>query len=169
MLRASADDDGVASFRGVQDDTLGNLQDAFAVDDVELMGVEAAFVAPAQKRFEEAVVERIGLFLANLDDGFGTIREPRDLFGEQSIPKLPAQLLRKQLRDFAAAAAVFALNGNDFDHCESLTPALMPSTHHTANILHFAHSADIPASAGIIFLQNKRQEEHDRRRPQREP
>ena len=60
-------------FGGMLDDPLGNLQDAFAVDQLELVGVDAAFVAAAQERFEEAVVQRIGALLATLDDCFGTL------------------------------------------------------------------------------------------------
>ena len=69
--------------------------------------------------FEEAVVERIGTFLAALDDGFGAIREPGDLFGEQLIPKLPAQVRREQLGDFASAASVLPFHCDDFDHVGS--------------------------------------------------
>jgi hypothetical protein len=83
------------------------------------MRIEATFVASAQKGFEEAVVERIGTFLAALDDGFGAIREPGDLFGEQLIPKLPAQVRREQLGDFASAASVLPFHCDDFDHVGS--------------------------------------------------
>ena len=53
------------------------------------MCIEAAFITPAQKGFEESVVEWICAFLANLDDGFGAIRKPGNLLGQQLIPKLP--------------------------------------------------------------------------------
>jgi hypothetical protein len=80
------------------------------------MRIEASFITPAQERFEEPVVQGIGSFLSTLDDRLGTIGQTRDLLRQQVIPKLPAQLLRKQLSDFAAAAAVLAFNGDDFYH-----------------------------------------------------
>ena len=119
MLRAPADDDRIAFFSGVLNDLFGKLQDAFAIDEIELVRIQAAFVASAQKRFEEAVVEGIGAFFANFDDGFRAIREPGDLFGEQLIPKLPAELCRKQLSDFASAASVLSFDGDDLDHALS--------------------------------------------------
>src|ERR1700738_488475 len=115
-LRPPSDDDRVSSFSGVLNDAFCNLQNTFAVNDVELVRVEAAFITSAQKGFEEPVVERIGAFLSNLDDGFGAIREPGNLLGQQLIPKLPAQLRRKQLSDFASAASILPFNCDDFDH-----------------------------------------------------
>src|ERR1700728_3266468 len=94
--------------RVVQHATFGNLQNAFAVDDVEFVRIQASFITAAQEGFEEPVIERIGALLTNLDDGFGTIGQPGDLFGQVLIPKLPAQVLGEQVSDFAAAASVFA-------------------------------------------------------------
>src|ERR1700680_3072784 len=116
MLRPPSDDDRVSPFSGVLNDPLRNVQNAFAVDQVELVRIEAAFVTSAQKGFEEPVVEWIGAFLANLDDGFGAIPTPSDFLGQQLIPKLPAQLRREQLSDFASAASILPFNGDDFDH-----------------------------------------------------
>src|SRR5271169_2204390 len=120
VLRAASHDHAVTGFRGVLNDTLGNLQNAFAVDDVELVRIEASFVAAAQKGFEEPVVQRVGAFLADLDNVFGTIREPGDLLRQQLVPKLPAQLVSKHLSDFAPAAAIFAFDGEYSDHLLSL-------------------------------------------------
>jgi hypothetical protein len=116
MLRPPSDDDGVSSLGGVLNDPFCNLQNAFAVDHVELVRIEAAFITSAQKGFEEPVVEWIVAFLSNLDDGFGAFRKPGDLLGQQLIPKLPAQLGRKQLSDFASAASILPFNCDDFDH-----------------------------------------------------
>jgi len=85
MLRPPSDDDGVSRLSGVLNDAFCNFQNGFAVNKVELVRVEAAFITPAQKGFEEPVVEWIGAFLSNLDDGFGAIRKPGDLLGEQLI------------------------------------------------------------------------------------
>src|SRR5580704_19733467 len=120
MLRAAADDDAVAGFRGVLNDAFGDLQDAFAVHDIELVRVEAAFVAAAQKGFEEPVIERVGAFLAYFDNGFGAIGQTGDFLGQILIPKLPAELLSNLLGDFAAAASVFAFDGENSDHLLSL-------------------------------------------------
>lgn len=81
VLGAAADDDGVAGLRGIFDDALGDFQDAFAIDEIEVWRVEAAFVAAAQERFEEAVVERVGAFLTIGDDLLGAIGEAGDFFG----------------------------------------------------------------------------------------
>ncbi len=116
MLRSPPDDYRVPGFRGVLNDSFGNLQNAFAVHQVQLVRIEAAFIAPAQKGFEEPVVERIGAFLANFDHGLGAIRKSGDLLGQQLIPKLPAQLRRKHLSDFASAASVLPFDRDDFDH-----------------------------------------------------
>jgi len=122
VLRAPSHDHAVTGFRGVLNNTFGNLQNAFAVDDVELVRIETSFVTPAQKGLEEPVVERVGTFLAGLDDSFGTIGEPGDLFRQVLIPQLPAQLLGKQLSDFTAAAAVFPFNRKYSDHLGPLSP-----------------------------------------------
>src|SRR5271156_365179 len=116
MLCASSDDDGVSGLGGVLDDLFGKLQNAFAIDQLELVRIQTSFVASAQKGLEEAVVQRIGALLTTLDDGLGTLRELSDLLGEQLVPKLPAELSGQQCGDFAAAASVFAFNGDDFDH-----------------------------------------------------
>src|SRR5580700_946600 len=70
VLRAPSHDHAVTGFRGVLNYTFGNLQNTFAVDDVELVRIETSFVTPAQKGLEEPVVERVGTFLAGLDDSF---------------------------------------------------------------------------------------------------
>jgi hypothetical protein len=116
LLRPPSDDDGVSRFRRVLNDTFRKLQNALAVDHLELVCVDASFITSAQKGFEEPVVYGIGSFLSNLDDCLGTFSKPRDLFRQQLIPKLPAKLLGKQLSDFAATASVLAFNGNDFYH-----------------------------------------------------
>jgi hypothetical protein len=122
VLRASSDDDTVTGFRGVLNDTFGNLQNAFAVDDVELVGIQASFVAAAQEGFEETVIKWVGALLADLDDGFGTIGEPGDFFRQVLIPQLPSQLLGKQLSDFTAPAAVFPFNRKYSDHLGVFSP-----------------------------------------------
>jgi hypothetical protein len=76
LLRAPSDDDRVSGFRRVLNDTFGKLQNAFAVDQLELVRIEASFITSAQKRFEEPVVQGIGSFLANLDDCLGTFSKP---------------------------------------------------------------------------------------------
>jgi hypothetical protein len=116
LLRPSSDDDGVSGLRRLLNNLFRKRQNAFAVDQFELVRIEAAFITSAQERFKEPVVERIGSFLSTLDFRFGTISEPRDLLRQQLIPKFPAKLFGKQLSDFAAAASVLAFNGNDFYH-----------------------------------------------------
>ncbi|MGA2458491.1 MAG: hypothetical protein ABSF85_13055 [Terriglobales bacterium] len=116
LLRPPSDDDGVSRFRRVLDDTFCNLQNTFAVDQLELGRIEAAFITSAHERFEEPVIQGIRSFLSNLDDCHGTFSKPRDLLRQQLIPKLPAKLLRQQLSDFAAAASVLAFNGDDSYH-----------------------------------------------------
>ena len=49
MLGASSDDDGVPRLRRLLYDKFGELQNAFAVDDFQLVGVEAALVTAAQE------------------------------------------------------------------------------------------------------------------------
>ncbi len=116
MLRAPSHNDAITGFRGVLNDTLGDLQNTFAVDDVKLVRIQASFVTPAQKGFKEPIVEWIGAFFANLDDVLGAMCQPGDLLRQVLIPKLPAQLFGKQLRDFAPAAAIFPLNCKYPDH-----------------------------------------------------
>ena len=122
MLRAPSYDDAITGFRGVLNDTLGNLQNTFAVDDVQLVRIQASFVTPAQKGFKKPIVEWIGAFLANLDDVLGAMCQPGDLLRQVLIPQLPAQLLGKQLRDFAAAASIFPFNRKYSDHLGPLNP-----------------------------------------------
>jgi hypothetical protein len=101
-------------------DHFGKLQNTFAVDDIELVRIEAAFITSAQKGFEQPVVEWIGAFLSNFDDSFGAIRKPGDLFSQKLIPQLPTQLCRKQLSDFATAASIFPFDRDDFNHVDFL-------------------------------------------------
>jgi hypothetical protein len=49
LLRPPSDDDGVSCFRGALNDTLCNFQNAFGVDQVELVRIEASFITPAQE------------------------------------------------------------------------------------------------------------------------
>jgi hypothetical protein len=120
MLGPSSDDDGISLLSGVQNDTLRKLQDVLAINQLELVRIEAAFITAAQKRFEEPVIERIGSFLSNLDNGFRAIRKAGNLFGQQLVPKLPAQPLRKQLSDLAPTASVLPFDCDDFNHVDSL-------------------------------------------------
>jgi len=119
MLGAAADDDTVAGVGDLQNDFLGDAKDALAVNDFELVGIDAAFEAAAQEGFEEAVIERIVFFFAALDDSLRAIGETGDFFGEAVVPEFPAEALGEQASDIAAAAAVFAFDGNDFDHGSS--------------------------------------------------
>src|SRR5258708_24674441 len=109
MLRPPSDDDAVPRLSDVLNNPFCNLQNVFAVDYVELVRIQAALITAAQKGFEQTVVEWIVAFLSNLDDGFGAISKPGDFLSQPLIPKLPAQLRRKQLSDFASAASVLAL------------------------------------------------------------
>src|SRR5437016_4064879 len=52
MLGPPSDDDGVSGLRCVLNDSLCNLQNGFAVHDVQFVCIEAAFITPAQKGFE---------------------------------------------------------------------------------------------------------------------
>jgi len=52
MLCSPSDDDRVSGLSGMLHNALGKLQNCFAVDQVELVGIEAAFVTSAQKGFE---------------------------------------------------------------------------------------------------------------------
>jgi hypothetical protein len=101
-------------------DHFGKLQNTFAVDDIELVRIEAAFITSAQKGFEQPVVEWIGAFLSNFDDSLGAFREPRDLFSQKLIPQFPTQLCRKQLSDFAAATSILPFDCDDFNHLDFL-------------------------------------------------
>src|ERR1700719_1252147 len=122
MLRPSSDDDRVSGLSGVLNDALCNLQNSLAVHQVEFVRIQAAFITSAQKGFEEPIVEWIGAFLSNLDDGFGAIRKPGDLLGEQLIPQLPAQLLSKQLSNFATASSIFPFTRKYSNHLAPLSP-----------------------------------------------
>ena len=161
LLRASSNDDGVSGLSGVLNDPFRDLQNAFAVDYVELVGIQATFITPAQKRFEQPVVEWIVALLSNLNDGFGAIRKPGDLLGQQLIPKLPAQLRGKQLSDFAAAASVLPFNRDDFDHAGPYANFSLHATQLHIIPLSLIHRHS-PAATGIILLQNKCETEHDR-------
>jgi hypothetical protein len=122
MLGSSADNDAISFFGGMLDDALGNPQDALAIDELELVGVDASLVTSAQEGFEEAVVQRIGVFFTALDNRLGTIGQASDLFGELLVPQPPAKTLGEALSDFAAARSVFSLDGDYVDHGPS--PAL---------------------------------------------
>jgi hypothetical protein len=118
LLRPSSDDDRVPRLCRLLNHTFRKLHNAFAVNQLELVRIEAPFITPAQERFEEPIIQGIGFFLSTLDNRFGTVSKPRNLLGQQLIPELPAELLRKQLSDFAAAASVLPFNGDDFYHVE---------------------------------------------------
>src|SRR5258708_7063270 len=122
MLRPPSDDDRVSGLSGVLNNAFCNLQNGFAVDQVEFVRIQAAFITSAQKGFEEPIVERISAFLANLDDVLGTICQPGDLFRQVLIPQLPAQLLGKQLSNFATAASIFPFNRKYSNHLGPLSP-----------------------------------------------
>src|SRR5580704_630811 len=124
MLRSSSDDDAISRLRRVQNDALCELNNAFAIHQVQLVRVDASLVTPAQKRFEEPVVERIVSLLSTLNLGLGAICQAGDLLRQQLVPQLPSQMLRKLLGDFAPAASVLPLNGDDSNHSESPQPLL---------------------------------------------
>ena len=119
VLGPSPDDDRISGLSGVLNDAFGNLQDGFAVNHIQLVGIEAAFVTSTEKGLEETVVQWISAFLTNLHDGFRAIRQPGDLLGEQLIPKLPAKLGRERLSDFASPASILPFHCDDLDHVVS--------------------------------------------------
>jgi hypothetical protein len=49
LLRTSSDDDGASFFRGMLNDTFRNFENAFGVDQVKLVRIEASFITPAQE------------------------------------------------------------------------------------------------------------------------
>ena len=74
-------------------------------------------------------------------------------------------MLGEQLCDFAAAASVFAFNGDDFDHGLTLLADPVDSDPLDSDI-HFYCTTSLtppwpPAAAGIVLLQKKSQKEHD--------
>ena len=82
MLRSPSNDDALSGAGRVPDDTLRQLHDRLTVDEIQLVGVDAALIAPAQERFEKAVIERIVPLLAHLHNSLGAAREPGDLLGQ---------------------------------------------------------------------------------------
>jgi hypothetical protein len=168
VLRPSSNDDRVSGFSGVLNDRFRDLQNAFAVDYVELVRIQATFITPAQKRFKQTVVQWIVAFLSNLDDGFGAIGKPGDLLGQQLIPKFPAQLRRKQVSDFAPTASVLPLNCDDFDHAGFLRQLFAARDPNYISFHFFQPTATssthrrFAAATGIIFFQEKCEKEHDR-------
>jgi hypothetical protein len=115
-LRSPAYDDTVSALRRVLNYTSGDPENGFAIDEIELGRIDATLVTSAQERFEKSVIEWISSFLSDFDRGLGTISEPCNLLSQQLVPHLPAEMLGHQSSDFAAAASVFAFNGNDFYH-----------------------------------------------------
>src|ERR1700722_16834458 len=95
------------------------LQNIFAVHQIQFVGVYASFVASAQERFEQAVVKRVSALLALLDGRLGAISEARNFFRQLLIPQLPAENLGQALRDLTAAASVLSFHRDDSDHSDS--------------------------------------------------
>src|SRR5215472_7902082 len=93
-----------------------DFHNGFTIDEVELMSIDTALVAAPQERLEQPVIERVGSFLAPFDYGLRAICEARDLLGKPVVPQLPAEPPRKQLRNLASAASIFAFDGDDLDH-----------------------------------------------------
>jgi hypothetical protein len=116
LLGAPAHDDTIAFFGCVLNYPPGNFEYRFAVDQIQLWRVDGAFVASAHKGFEKPVVQRVILFFAFLDYRLRAIREAGDLFRQPLVPEFPAETVRHRLSNFAAAASVFAFDGNDVDH-----------------------------------------------------
>src|SRR5262249_39456492 len=89
-------------------------------------------VTSAQEGFEEAVVQRIGVFFTALDNRLGTIGQASDLFGELLVPQPPAKTLGEALSDFTASGSVFSLDGDYVDHGLPLAAACCRSRYFTA-------------------------------------
>jgi len=164
-LRPSSDNHAVSGARRVLHDFLCKLQYALAVNELEFVRVEASLITPAQKGFEEPVVERIVSLLSPRNDILGAIRQPGDFLRQQLIPKLPAEALRKLPSDFTASTSVLAFHCDDSDHqcfpkncCAQ--PFGSPTTHTT---LLYSFDGDTASAAWFILPQNKSQKEHDRR------
>jgi len=54
VLGTSSDYDTISGFGRSQHDALGHLQNAFAIDNIQLVGIDAAFITASQKGPEEA-------------------------------------------------------------------------------------------------------------------
>ena len=116
LLRTPAHDDAVPTFRGMFNHASSDSENSLAIDEIEFGRIYAALITSAHKGFEQPIVQRIGSFFSDFDYRLGTLGEPGDLLGQQLVPEFPAELIGKFLSDLAAAASVFAFNGDDFDH-----------------------------------------------------
>src|ERR1041385_8512080 len=104
----------------------GGGQNRLTIYKVKFRNILAAFIAPAQKGFEEPVIEWISPFLSIFDDGCRTLGEPRNFFRKSLVPQLPAETFRHQLSNFASARSVFPFDGDNFDHFYATFPGPEP-------------------------------------------
>jgi hypothetical protein len=107
----------------MQDNALRDLQNIFAVHQIQLGRIEASLVTSTHERFDETIVEWVGSLLSLLHNRLGTMREVGDFLREQLIPKFPAKPLGKPLSDFTAAASIFPFHCDDLEHAVSSAPA----------------------------------------------
>jgi hypothetical protein len=73
-------------------------------------------MAATQKCPEEAIEQRVFLFLVGLNDLAIALHESGDLGGQSLIPQSPVEMSGELPGDFASATAVFALDGDDSNH-----------------------------------------------------
>ena len=118
---AASDDDAIPALGDLSYDAFGHIANTIGVRHLHTLGVQAALVAAAHERAEEAIGERVLFLCALFDDTAIAFHNARDLVREQLVPELPAEAVGDLLGDFASAAAVFTFDGDDSNH-RRLTP-----------------------------------------------
>src|SRR5579871_828909 len=124
LLRSTPHDHAIPSVRRVLDHAPGKSHDRLAVHKIQLVRIDAAFIASAQEGFKQPVIQRISSLFAHFDHGFGAIGQPGNFFRKPLVPQFPAETRRNFLRDFTAPASVFAFDRNGLDHMIRLLRAL---------------------------------------------
>src|SRR5262249_13083923 len=81
LLRTPANDDTVATLRGMLNYASRNVENGLTVYKIQFGRVDAALITSAEKGFEKAVIERISSLLSIFHQGFRASGESRDLFG----------------------------------------------------------------------------------------
>ncbi len=116
---ATAHDNRVSFLRDLVHDVLHHRQHAVGVEHLAAQRSGIAFVAASPEGFRKAVQAAVHALIAAPHGRLIDISKPCNLFGEQSIPELPPQVVGELSGDGSGATTVLALDGDQTKHDET--------------------------------------------------
>jgi hypothetical protein len=114
--RAAADNYAITLSSRLAHHVFGGFANTVCIHHLHPLSIQCAFKAAAHERPEEPGVQGIEAFLTLLYSGVVAAKDARDLDGKQLVPQFPTQPRCKFGSDVRRAAAVFAVDCDDFDH-----------------------------------------------------